>query len=81
MLDELRRGDLVHVLPQWRSPDVGVYVLMPSRKFLEAKTRAWIELLKAELPLALERDAISIKTLVKPDGKPNRRRSGAGVRR
>jgi hypothetical protein len=35
----------------------------------------------AELPLALERDAISIKTLVKPDGKPNRCRSGAGVRR
>ncbi|EHP41438.1 LysR family transcriptional regulator [Cupriavidus basilensis OR16] len=30
---------------------------MPSRKFLEAKTRAWMELLKAELPAALERDA------------------------
>lgn len=58
VLDKIRSGELVHVLPQWRSPDVGVYVLMPSRKFLEAKTRAWIELLKAELPPALERDAV-----------------------
>ena len=59
-VDRIRNGELVHVLPQWRSPDVGVYVLMPSRKFLEAKTRAWVELLKAELPPALERDVIQI---------------------
>jgi DNA-binding transcriptional LysR family regulator len=57
VLDKIRGGELVHVLPRWRSPDVGVYVLMPSRKFLEAKTRAWIELLKAELPAALQSDA------------------------
>jgi DNA-binding transcriptional LysR family regulator len=81
VLDELRRGELVRVLPQWRSPDVGVYVLMPSRKFLEAKTRAWIELLKAELPLALERDAISINTLIKPEGKTKRRGTDGGCRR
>ncbi|WP_028223547.1 LysR family transcriptional regulator [Paraburkholderia oxyphila] len=56
VLDHMERGELVHVLPNWRSLDVGVYVLMPSRKFLEAKTRAWVELLKAELPAALERD-------------------------
>ncbi|CAG9269234.1 hypothetical protein PUN4_570143 [Paraburkholderia unamae] len=35
-------------------------MLMPSRKFLEARTRAWVELLKAELPPALERDVIRI---------------------
>ena len=73
VLDCLRKGDLVHVLPQWRSPDVGVYVLMPSRKFLEAKTRAWIELLKAELPAALERDSIQLNG----ESKPKRRRSRA----
>ncbi len=33
------------------------YSLMPSRKFLEAKTRAWLALLKEELPDALARDA------------------------
>ena len=73
VVDDIRSGELVHVLPQWRSPDVGVYVLMPSRKFLEAKTRTWVELLKAELPLALERDAI------RPGGEAisRRRRSRA----
>lgn len=58
VVDRIRSGALVRVLPRWRSPDVGVYVLMPSRKFLEAKTRAWVDLLKAELPLALERDTV-----------------------
>ncbi|HEV3427717.1 MAG TPA: LysR family transcriptional regulator [Paraburkholderia sp.] len=80
-LDALERGELVHVLPRWRSPDVDVYVLMPSRKFLEAKTRAWVELLKAELPPVLERDAARIEAnarqiedvkAVKP-AKPRRR--------
>lgn len=74
-LDSLRRGELVRVLPQWRSPDVGVYVLIPSRKFLEAKTRAWVELLKAELPPALERDAIPAGK----DEKPAKRRSRAAA--
>ncbi|MFM0392509.1 LysR family transcriptional regulator [Paraburkholderia phytofirmans] len=58
VVDQIRKGELVHVLPQWRSPEHGVYVLMPSRRFLEAKTRAWVELLKAELPAAIERDAM-----------------------
>lgn len=57
VVDRLRSGELVTVLPGWRSSEVAVYILMPSRKFIEAKTRAWIELLKAELPPALERDA------------------------
>jgi DNA-binding transcriptional LysR family regulator len=73
VVDCMRRGELVHVLPQWRSPEVDVYVLMPSRKFLEAKTRAWVELLKAELPPALEHDAL----LLAQDERPKRRRSRA----
>jgi DNA-binding transcriptional LysR family regulator len=56
-VDSIRGGELVRVLPSWHSPEIGVYVLMPSRKFLEAKTRAWLELLRSELPIALERDA------------------------
>ncbi|CAG2127174.1 HTH-type transcriptional regulator DmlR [Cupriavidus yeoncheonensis] len=58
-VDRVRNGELAIVLPQWRSPAIGVYLLMPSRKFLEAKVRTWIELLKSELPAALERDASS----------------------
>jgi DNA-binding transcriptional LysR family regulator len=78
VVDKIRSGELVHVLPQWRSPDVGVYVLMPSRKFLEAKTRTWIELLKAELPPALERDAIQVDQAGK--SKPRRSRGARASR-
>jgi DNA-binding transcriptional LysR family regulator len=57
VVDKVRSGQLVVVLPGWRSPEIGVYALTPSRKFLEAKTRAWLELLKVALPDALQRDA------------------------
>lgn len=57
VVDKIGSGELVVVLPGWRSPEIGVYALTPSRKFLEAKTRAWLELLKVELPNALRRDA------------------------
>lgn len=57
VVDRMRSGELVHVLPAWRTPEISVYTLIPSRKFLEAKTRAWLDLLKAELPVALARDA------------------------
>jgi DNA-binding transcriptional LysR family regulator len=57
VVDKIRGGELVKVLPGWRSPEIGVYVLMPSKKFLDAKTRALLELLKSEVPIALGRDA------------------------
>ena len=56
VVDDLREGRLVQVLPQWRSPEIGIYALLPSRRFVDAKTRAWIELVKAGLPSALARD-------------------------
>jgi DNA-binding transcriptional LysR family regulator len=57
VVDRIRSGELVHVLPHLRTAQVGVFVLIPSRKFVDAKTRAWLDLLKAELPAALLRDA------------------------
>ncbi|EKZ95955.1 LysR family transcriptional regulator [Cupriavidus sp. HMR-1] len=69
-VDHIRNGELRVVLPAWRSPAIGVYLMMPSRKFLEAKTRAWIELLRTELPTALQRDAGHPATASKP--KPRR---------
>jgi DNA-binding transcriptional LysR family regulator len=56
VVDDLRRGALVQVLPQWRSPEIGIFALRPSGRFVDAKTRAWIDLLKAELPAAMARD-------------------------
>jgi DNA-binding transcriptional LysR family regulator len=56
VVDDLRRGTLVQVLPNWRSPEIGIFALLPSRRFVDAKTRAWIDLLKSELPAAVARD-------------------------
>ena len=56
VVDDLRRGRLVQVLPGWRSPRIGIHALLPSGRFVDAKTRAWIDLLKAELPPAVARD-------------------------
>ena len=56
VIDSLRSGRLVPVLPRWRTPEVGVYLLIPSRRLLPAKTRAWIDLITSRLPFALARD-------------------------
>lgn len=54
VVDDLRRGRLV--LPGWRSPEIGIFALLPSGRFVDAKTRAWIDLLKQHLPPAIARD-------------------------
>jgi DNA-binding transcriptional LysR family regulator len=55
-VDDLRSGRLVQVLPGWRSPEIAIFALLPSGRFVDAKTRAWIDLLKRELPPAIGRD-------------------------
>jgi DNA-binding transcriptional LysR family regulator len=56
VVDDLRSGRLAQVLPGWRSPEIGIFALLPSGRFVDAKTRAWIDLLKARLPPAIARD-------------------------
>lgn len=40
VFEDLRRGDLVEVLPDYRSIELGIYVVYPSRKHLSPKVRA-----------------------------------------
>lgn len=47
-----QRGRLVRLLPQHRLHERGIYALYPSRRFLDAKVKTWIEFLKEELPRA-----------------------------
>jgi DNA-binding transcriptional LysR family regulator len=56
IVDSLQDGALVKVLPTWRSEHFGVFAVMPSRQFVTAKTRAWLDLVEERLPGALERD-------------------------
>lgn len=56
IVDPLKDRTLVKVLPNWQAEHFGVFALMPSRQFVAAKTRAWLDLIQEKLPAALERD-------------------------
>jgi DNA-binding transcriptional LysR family regulator len=56
VVDDLRRGTLVQVLSAWRSPEIGIFALLPSGRFVDAKTRGWVDMLKEKLPGAVEQD-------------------------
>ncbi len=45
---ELRSGSLVQVLPDFDAPELGIYVVFPSRKQLSVKVRALVDFLLAE---------------------------------
>jgi len=57
VIDAVRGGRLVRVLPAWRSLDIGVFALMPSRQFMDARTRAWLAFLDEHLVPAVREDA------------------------
>lgn len=46
---ELASGQLVEVLPQYRSLELGIYAVYPTRKFVLPKVRALLEFLSAKL--------------------------------
>lgn len=46
---ELASGELVEVLPQYRSMELGIYAVYPTRKFVLPKVRALVEFLSAKL--------------------------------
>ncbi|OAJ52337.1 LysR family transcriptional regulator [Paraburkholderia ginsengiterrae] len=52
----LRDGTLVRVLPEHTAQKMNVYALYPSRKFIDAKTRTWVEFLRTHLPEVIARD-------------------------
>jgi DNA-binding transcriptional LysR family regulator len=43
----IKRGDLVQILPKWTSPRIPVHALYPTRKFMPAKLRVFLDALKA----------------------------------
>lgn len=50
-----QRGSLVRLLPHYRLHEKNIYALYPSRRFLDAKVKTWVEFLKEEIPKVLER--------------------------
>jgi DNA-binding transcriptional LysR family regulator len=52
----LRNGTLVRVLPDHTLHEMSIYALYASRKFVDAKTRTWIDFLRAHLPEVIAQD-------------------------
>ncbi len=47
--EDLERGDLVEILPQYRGIELGLYAVYPSRKLLSAKVRVLVDFLAETL--------------------------------
>ncbi|MCJ8207970.1 LysR family transcriptional regulator [Pseudomonas sp. RGM2987] len=46
----LRNGSLVRLLPEYKLQELSVFAVYPSRQYLDAKIRTWVELLKKMIP-------------------------------
>jgi DNA-binding transcriptional LysR family regulator len=57
VIQHVRSGALVRVLADWRSPELGVFALFPSRRFLEAKTRVWLDWVELSVAPRITGDA------------------------
>jgi DNA-binding transcriptional LysR family regulator len=72
-VDGLRNGTLVRVLPDHTLQKMNIYALYPSRKFVDAKVRTWVDLLRAYIPTVIARDKAllaSWRAVKERDGDP-----------
>lgn len=56
VIEAIRKGKLRRILPKWRSPDIGVYTLLPSREFIDAKTRTWLKWVEQQISPKIQSD-------------------------
>lgn len=56
VIDDLRSGQLVRVLPDYRLTMLDVYAMYASRRFLDAKVRTFVDHVRATLAPALQAD-------------------------
>ncbi len=54
-IDGLRSGRLVRMLPGHRLEQLNLYAVYPSRQYLDAKIKTWVEYLRETMPQILER--------------------------
>jgi DNA-binding transcriptional LysR family regulator len=55
-VEGLKAGTLVRVLPDYHLEELNLYAIYPSRKFVDAKIRTWVEFLKGFIPDRLASD-------------------------
>ncbi|MCU1763099.1 LysR family transcriptional regulator [Pseudomonas sp. 14P_8.1_Bac3] len=52
----LRSGTLVRVLPDYQFEEFNLFAIYPSRKFVDAKIKTWVDFLKNYIPVLLAAD-------------------------
>ncbi|SFU09408.1 LysR family transcriptional regulator [Paraburkholderia aspalathi] len=62
-LPGLRDGTLVRLLPEFRLQELNVYVLYPSRQYVDAKIKTWVDLLREDLPASMRADEAAVTAL------------------
>jgi DNA-binding transcriptional LysR family regulator len=65
-LPGLQDGSLVRVLPGHTLYPLEVYALYPSRQYLDAKIRTWVEFLRERLPARLAADERQLRACSAP---------------
>ncbi|ANB72209.1 LysR family transcriptional regulator [Paraburkholderia phytofirmans OLGA172] len=65
-VDGLRDGTLVRVLPSHTLQRTNIYAIYPSRRFVDAKIKTWVEFLRSHLPGVIERDQALLAELAGP---------------
>ncbi|MNY48886.1 hypothetical protein D3C86_1842610 [compost metagenome] len=68
-LHSLQDGSLVRVLPKHTLYPLGVFALYPSRQYLDAKIRTWVEFLRDRLPARLAADEQQLLACSSPPGQ------------
>jgi DNA-binding transcriptional LysR family regulator len=61
-LPGLRDGTLVRVLPQYTHQELNLFALHPSRKYVDAKMRTWIDFLEEHVPATLAADTTELSS-------------------
>ncbi len=61
----LKSGELVWILPEYTTMPLNIYALYPSRQYLDAKIRTWIDFLLEELPATLAAEQAALKAFAR----------------
>ncbi|WP_244219554.1 LysR family transcriptional regulator [Corallococcus interemptor] len=51
--EDLQRGRLVHLVPEWRAAPLPMFLLYPAARFHPARLRRFVELMRERIPAAL----------------------------
>jgi DNA-binding transcriptional LysR family regulator len=55
-IDGLSKGSIIRVLPSYILQKINICAIYPSRWYVDAKIRTWIEFLREQLPAAIALD-------------------------